>query len=183
MWQRMTLLRVPQSLWMQHNTEDQINDYFRDLPRLFSHGRIAWGAVIMANPALFEAGRGNHPAAIVFCPTGAEEVSPKYLSYLARLLYSLAGTEPVDKELIQLARHLTDQMSRIYGVPVPIKFSPIAECFVSTTLIVRRHLPNGFLSGSCLPFLVNDRAPSTLTILPSFFWPDWLKEQWKAGTI
>ena len=183
MWQRMTLLRVPKPRWLQHNPEDQLNAYFRDLPRLFTHGRIAWGAVIMANRVLFEAGRENSPAAVVFCPSGTEDVSPKYLSYLARMLYSLAGTEPVDKELIQLAQGLSDEMSRQYGLPVPMKFSPIAECFVSTTLIVRNHLPNGVLSGSCLPFLVNDQTPSTVTVLPSFFWPEWLAEQWEAGAV
>jgi hypothetical protein len=48
----------------------------------------------------------------------------------------------------------------------------------SVVLVHRPHLPDGKLSRAFFPVVVNEKYPGAIMVLPSRWWPTWLRELW-----
>ncbi|MDB5389447.1 MAG: hypothetical protein JWM11_5093 [Planctomycetaceae bacterium] len=66
LWDRLTYLRVPRPVWARQNPDHQLNSLFANVTELFEHGVVVWGQFIQANRMLFEPGKWDCPADILF---------------------------------------------------------------------------------------------------------------------
>ncbi|HEX5445823.1 MAG TPA: hypothetical protein VFW87_18495 [Pirellulales bacterium] len=95
-------------------------------------------------------------------------------------LYSLKGSAPEDPELAPIATYLTDEMIRVFGLPVPKTISPNLPCRIFTTFFVRKHLPLRRLCTPLLPIVANPSEPYVAMPLPARFWPQPLVDGWST---
>lgn len=177
-WDRLTYFRVPKPLWLRLNKEDELTTHFQNLNDLFSDGIVVWGHLVQANNLMFEEGNNNCPGEIVYSLDDPSRVDPEYLQQVAHELFQLKGTKPSSPKLQPIANYLTNEMIRVFGLPVPSSISPSIQCKISTTLFVRKHLPKHQLCASLLPVIVSRQKPHVVTTLPERYWPPELLEWW-----
>ncbi|GEM_PF-1347705 len=159
----------------------------RTLRQLFRTGHIVWGHVIQANDELFTPAPStdsytyDRAGEIVFVPDAGEVVTPSILAAVAGGLVELRFASEVDTELEPWADYLNAETTRVVGWRVPGRLSPSADCFVSTTLFRRDHLPEGVLCRSLLPVVVAAQPPYFAMPLPRWYWPSTLLEWWSKN--
>ncbi len=176
---RLTYLQVSKPAWLRSNPTDKLSIHFNNLSSVFTNGMITWGHVIQANVMMYEAGSIDCPGELVYSIEDAERVDTEHLQCVARELFRLKGTEPGDPKLLSIARYLTDERIRVFGLQVPTCISPLISYRISTTYFLRKHLPNGRLCSPLLPILVNPEEPHIVTPLPKRYWPQEFVEWWQ----
>jgi hypothetical protein len=177
-WQKLTYFRIPRPMWLRANPSDGLTTLFDNLQMLFTEGTVVWGHVIQANSLMFQPGVHDCPGELVYSLEDARRVDPDDLNQVADQLYSLKGTEPEDSDLAPIAAYLTNELIRVFGLPVPRAISPSLRCRISTTFFVRKHLPLRRLCNSLLPIVVNPREPYIAMPLPARYWPEPLIDWW-----
>lgn len=177
-WELNVALRYPRPGWLRWPSRDKLKELFRHQRNLFAQGVVVWGHVIQANSLLFHWGFGNCPGEVVYTLHDVQGQTPEYLQQLASRIAALKRTRPGDSEQAFVAEYLADEMTRVFGVPVPEPLSPHVPCFISTTYFVRNHLPKRRLGAMLVPVLVNPTQPRHVVPLPCKFWPDPLLDFW-----
>lgn len=179
LWDRLTYLRVVRPEWIYQEPIDDLETLFLNLSKLKQNGRVVWGHVVQANSQLFSPGQWDCPGEVVYS-LDDPDIGLEELSDIASRLYALKGTKPDDPQRRAIADHLTNEMTRVFGLPVPAALSPNRRCLVSTTYVVRKHLPKPghCLRGSLLPLIVHPTPPHVALPLPSRYWPKPLVEWW-----
>lgn len=131
---------------------------------------------MQANILLFEKGRDDCPASVIFSPD--PELLPSFhqLSEAAEAMFELKNATPDDEELRKIAESLTDETDRTFGIHVPREFCAEYQLYEATTFISRKHLPNEVLSKSVFPLLISNQRPYWCVPLPSRYWPESLIE-------
>jgi hypothetical protein len=172
---RITYLSIRTPLWAQNDT---LQTFFKNQSRLMCQGNLVWGQVVQANTALFIPGRTAYPADVIFPTKQIPDFEPEILTEIATIIFRLKGTEPTDPLLLKVAKHLTDEYDRTFGLFIPSSFCLNIPCELSTIYIDRKHLPNGYLSRSLFPLIVNSKTPKIATILPSKYWPPAMIDWW-----
>ncbi|HVX15999.1 MAG TPA: hypothetical protein VHC22_32745 [Pirellulales bacterium] len=180
LWDWITYFRIPRPVWLRENPTDGLATLFQNLHTLFTEGIVVWGHIIQANSQLFQSGVHDCPGELVYSLDDVRRVDPDRLGQVAHQLYSLKGTQPEDPELAPIAHYLTDQLIRVFGLPVPRSISPNLRCHISTTYFVRKHLPRRRLCNSLLPIVVNPREPHVAMPLPARYWPQPLIDWWST---
>lgn len=169
-------LNISRPMWCGRS--DALFSLFENKKRLLANGIVVWGHIVQANVLLFERGRANCPASVVFSPDSQKQIGPSELENVAHELFKLKGTTPDESELKELADNLTDEMVRTFGLKVPQSASPQDELYEATTFVTRKHLPNGILSRSFFPLVITPESPYYNFPLPSRFWPKPLVDYW-----
>lgn len=167
---------LPTPLWIDG---DDLQRLFDDQPKLLQGGRVVWAHLVQANNALFAAGQYDSPGEVVYDPGG--RLAPEQLAPIAQHIFKLKGTQPADPDEARIARHLTNEMTRAFAMPVPRSFSADGAAdglLLSTVLIARKHLPNHRLSLGHFPVLVSEECRGSVMILPGRWWPRALAEEW-----
>lgn len=170
--------RIDRPFWMTRPAGMEADPLCRlldDYPILLREGRVVWAHMVQANSALFEPGQDDLPAEFLYDPEG---ISPAELAPVAAQLGDLKGTVPTDPALRRIAEHLTAEMTREFALPVPYAISEAHTMLMSTAMVCRKHLPNGFLNHFFVPVLISDRCPGSLMILPSRWWPAAFAAAW-----
>ncbi|WP_211280276.1 hypothetical protein [Streptomyces lushanensis] len=169
---RRRYLRIPEPRWMRPNANDPLREILREQDSLLREGRLVWGALVQANTLLFQPGKDDHPAEVVYSPDAADfDNNPVRLLDIARSLYSLKGTEQSDPELMAFSEHLANEMERGMRMPLPHKLTAGATVYNTAVLISRRHLPDGVLHSSVFPLIIHPEKTAMTMMLPSRYWP------------
>lgn len=143
---------------------------------VFREGVIVWGHLIQANSGLFQPGHQDLPGELVYC-LESRDISPEELGQVAANLAALKGTQPTSSDLRHIADYLTDEMIRVFGLPVSPTLSQQA-CLISTIQLVRHHLPNQMLVDNVLPIVVSPQSPHYAFVLPAVYWAEGLLHRW-----
>jgi hypothetical protein len=144
---------------------------------IFRNGLIVWGHIIQANGALFFPGDPDDesddsaPGELVFSTDTTGQVNPEYLARVAQQLKALKHTTPADPQLRAIADYLTEETVRVFGWDAPQQFSPHVPCYISTTMFMRKHLPDGYLQSRMLPLVITQTSPHYAMPLPVRYWP------------
>lgn len=176
--ERLTYLRVPKPFWLYIPPSDELWTLFNNLPRLLANGKVVWGHVVQANCALFEPGKRNAPGEIVYSLDEDIPLLQLHLQQLAVELLTLKGTKQDHPELLHISEYLADELIRVFGLPVPRSVSLNHRFQISTTLFVRKHLPQRQIGRTMLPVIVNPNEPHVVLPLPERFWPEELVQWW-----
>ncbi len=146
---------------------DSIDLWFQNVGALFLGGRLVWGQITQANSLMWEEGSANCPGEVLYdlrgIPTGAE------LGPIASTIFDYKGTRPLDHRLAFLSDHLMHEMTRSFGLPLPLRLSS-ADLRLTTLFFDRKHLPGGYLQSGLVPLLIHDDYPGIVTVLPERFW-------------
>jgi hypothetical protein len=172
---RLRYLSIGTPSWARNDT---LQTFFKNQHRLMSQGELGWGNIVQANTALFIPGQTSYPADVIFTAKQIPNFDPEILREIASKIFRLKGTEPADPQLLKVAKHMTDEYDRTFGLFVPSNFCLNIPCELSTIFIDRKHLPNGYLSRSLFPLIVSPAQPKIATILPSRYWPPAMIDWW-----
>ncbi len=171
----MKLDRIVPSPWM---LKSRFNLLFEDQDVLFSEGCVVWGTIIQANGKLFSPGLEDLPAVILYSLDEKIDSNPKIIKKVAKKLYSLKGKK-THKDLQEFSDMLKSECTLKWKIPVPPHISNNIQCFYTTALVVRDHLPKGYLKNGLFPYLVCPEKTNVGTILPSRYWSrTFLREYW-----
>ena len=165
-------------IWI--NPSEPLWRYFDDRNRILRDGRLVWGAIVQANDRLFSPGLHDAPGDVVYSLDRERADDTAALAQLAHRIFALKGTMPEDEERAKLAHHLTDEMERVFGLPVPAGLGNGVAHELSVVMVHRKHLPSGCLKRMILPVLVVS-DPRRVMILPAKYWPTGLVKWWDAG--
>lgn len=146
---------------------DSIDLWFQNVGALFLGGRLVWGRITQANHLMWQEGSANCPGEVLYDLRGipgGDELGP-----IADTIYDHKCTRPLDHRLAFLADHLTEERTRSFGLPLPLRLSS-ADLRLTTIFFDRKHLPGGYLHSSLVPLLIHDDYPGIVTVLPERFW-------------
>ncbi len=181
LWDRLTYWRVPRPEWIYREPIDDLETLFLKLAELRRDGRVVWGHFVQANSLLFSPGDWDCPAEVVYSHDHPD-IGLEELNDIASKLFALKGSIPTDPLMKAIADHLTNEMTRVFGLQVPPAFSPHARCLMTTTYVVRKHLPgpDHCLRKPLLPILALPDPPHVVLPLPSRYWPKSVREWWRS---
>ncbi|MFO0695559.1 MAG: hypothetical protein U0230_18505 [Polyangiales bacterium] len=177
-WDRLTYLRIPTPQWVSGNPDEALATFFERAPSTLRDGTVVWGVIVQANTLLFEPGDIDCPAEVVFSLAPAEKAPRSELRRIAAALFELKGTRPRDPGELRIAEHLTNELTRVFGLEVPSSISPTIPCQLSTLMVTRKHLPDGYLRSTYLPVVISPDDPRLAVPLPSRYWPAPLAASW-----
>lgn len=167
--------------WLLINGEiglPRFKELFENQDVLFSEGTVVWGRIIQANSLLFSPGPEDHPAVVLYSLDEEIDSNPKIIKKAARKLYKIKGKR-TDPELQKFSDMLKSEHTRKWKIPVPPRISNNIQCFYTTNLVIRKHLPDGYLISGLFPYLVCPEKTDVGTILPSRYWSEkFLKRYW-----
>lgn len=172
-------LRPETPVWATMETDEPLNRLFAHSDQLLLRGRVVWGALVQANNLLFEPEfRFGAPGEVVYDPQGRSE--PEALEAIARLLMRCKRADNAgidDPALQRYGEHLRNERTRMFGFPLAGRLLPY-PLLASTTYFDQCQLPDGMLSRSHFPLLVDADAPGLVLPLPTALWPEALRDAW-----
>ncbi len=158
--------------------ESRFKELFDSQDVLFSEGIAVWGTIVQANGNLFSPGPDDLPAVIIYSLDDEIDTNPKLIERVARGLFSLKGRQ-TSQDLQEFSDKLKSERTLNWKIPIPPRISDNILCYYTTALIVRKHLPRGYLYSNLFPFLVCPAKTNVGTILPSRYWSEkFLKKYW-----
>lgn len=173
------VLAVP-PLWMF--TLNNLCLIYFDQINLLRKGHIVWGSLVQANEALFEPGRTDLPASVIYSPDPYFDKDLDLLNRIARSIFELKGTRPSNPELLKLAQCVTNEFNYVMKKRIPMGLTEGKQVYMTTIMVSRKHLPGRILSFGNFPLLVLPEKTNATLILPSCFWPEEFKTFWENRT-
>lgn len=162
--------------WLE--PEDGLITLYQGLSSVMTQGFVTWAHIVQANTLLFDDGPVDSPGEVVYCTDRDNTVSPDVLRELAGSLAQLKNTAPSNPQLRAIADHLTDERTRAFALPVPVKGK--SNVALSTTVFHRAHLPAAKITIPFFPVVVNTTGNGVVIPLPKAFWPRELSH-WHQG--
>ena len=175
---RKTHLRVSEPEWLRGDRADPMNLLFQHFDLLLEHGTVVWGYIIQANSMMFEDGPLDCPGDVVYTLADPLRVNPEYLEHVRNKIADLKGTVPRDPALAPIANHLTDEVTRVFGLPVPASISPGMPCQITSIIFFRKFLQKRQIRCMLVPLLVYPETPYVATVLPQRYWPKKFTRWW-----
>lgn len=163
-------------LWIEQN-DDKLYKIFLDSEKLYATGKIYYAHIVQANFQLFERGRHDCPADIVFSPDPYFDENPYELEKISRLLFSYKGEEDVPEDIKKVIAAITDEMDRHCYVRLPVSITDGKEVYITTIMVLRKHLPKKHLANSLFPVIADPTLFNACLILPKQHWTKQLKQR------
>ena len=147
-------------------------------PEVLRRGRIAWGAVILADETLARPrSEGGGLGDVVYDPRGRAPAAA--LDEVAQVLASLQAQPVVEPTLPDFSAWLAGASPGAEGLDVPAAISPY-PLKIATTWFAHRHLPGGVLVHRSFPLVTSKAHPGIVLFLPAVLWPAVLLRAWGA---
>lgn len=179
-WDRYTYLRVARPEWLYQSPQDKLETFFLNRVSLWKNGRVVWGHIVQANNQLFSPGRYDCPGEVVYSMESNDSIAVNDLASVASKIFELKHSKVRSPSTEPIAQHLENQMTRVFGMPVPDSMGPPKSLKISTVYFVRKHLPKPkrCLEKGLMPLLVHPESPHVAMIVPSRYWPVPFQEWW-----
>lgn len=177
-WERWNYLRIPKPAWLTNEPDHQLAQLLSRQQEMFQHGHLVWGHIVQANKLLFEPGKDNCPALIVYAPDPEMQMDPRLLEDVAQKAFQLKGTKPREREKLAIAQMMTDEMSQPTGFPIPRSICSIGNLMISITFCARHHFPKKQIMGNIFPMVRHAEEPEWVLPLPDKYWAKRLVEWW-----
>jgi hypothetical protein len=166
--------------WMSQFPRDPLWEIYRHQAKLYQRGVVVWGHIVQANNRLFTPGPDDCPASVIYSPDPALDNKPASLERIAQSLFAVKGTGQSDAELAEFSRLLANERDRAMRLAVPKSLCEGVQVYHTGVMVVRKHLPRGYLTGSLFPLLIQPSITPAAIILPSQYWPPELTERWRG---
>lgn len=176
-------LRIRPPKWCR-KSDDALMIIYRDQDKLLREGVVAFSVIVQVNTTLFEKGRYNSPAVVLYITEAEVDDAGFRLMEVAEELYSLremkqdeADAER-DAEKEKFGQMLLDEMGRYFRVSLPASLSKGLDVTYTTIMIHRKHLPYGYVTGNYFPLLIHQESRAAM-ILPARYWPGDMLADWQ----
>lgn len=147
--------------------------------KLLKEGKVVWAVVVQANVSLFEKGKKDHPANVVYSLEANTEDLPKLAEVANKVGYLKNRDFLLNEKEETLSDLVADEMKSAFDVELPASFASGLESFLTTIMIHRQHLPEKYLTRNYFPLLVHPETNASM-IVPSEFWTEKLLADWKS---
>ncbi len=155
--------------------ESQIDDF----AKLIDEGTVYWGAIVQANPDLFEVGTVDLPANLVFSRSAYFDSHPEHLFRIARSLFKLKDTYPEEPVLRKAAAIVTDEHNCVSDWRLPYVLTNGHQVYLTSILLYRSWLPGRVLDFPVVPIVALARAVAGCMLAPKDCWP----RGFRAGSL
>jgi len=148
---------------------------------LLKNGNVVWGHLVQGNSGLFQPGKEDLYASLVYSPTLLTNDNLPELARIAWELYELKDKKIEHPEVIDLkpiAAAITYEYRRPLLMKVPDSIAKNQSVYFASVLVYRKHLPKGNLQSNWFPLLVAPHLSKEIMILPSQYWHQNLLEAW-----
>ena len=162
-------------------SRDPVGVVYTHLPQLIRKGRIVWGALVLADEALFAPGDEDKPALVVYSNDEYFDARPAELGALGARIADPKGTRAAAPELRELALQVRNDAGRPLGVAVPAALSA-HDVVLTSVMGIRDHLPGGVLAADWFPILTHSASAVPL-IVPAALWPQAMRAAWDSGQL
>jgi hypothetical protein len=148
---------------------------------LLTKGIVVWGHIVQANSLLFQRGKKNHSAAIVY---SLEPIFNRNLSQLSRIaweLYELKDRRIEHPEVIDLkaiATAITNETDCLFNIRIPQSITLDRVVYYTTIAVYRQDLPTKCLQNNWFPLLIAPGITENAMILPAKYWHNNLVRAW-----
>ena len=169
---------IPRPPWA--GTDPLYADLARDQETLFRRGTVVPACFVRAHDNMKRVAPADVPGDVVwsFDPRLAADLDD--LSSIAEDLEDSVEYGSGDEDEEALAQSLRAGTVRLHAKELPPSLSGEFEVLISSVLLVRNHVPGGFLADRHVPLLVAPGEARTAMVLPARYWPDELVREWQA---
>ena len=175
------LIRPKKPSWMLFSFFEKLREQYKQFDHLLTHGSLTWGQIVQANTLLFEPGKIDSPCDVLY-PLKPANGDNEALSDMAASLFELKATwkQQGDPELRRFGKTLANETTRRLGETIHPAVTGGRDVRHSAMMVVRKHLPTGYLADGFFPLLIDPRVTGAVTIVPKAFWPDELVALWMS---
>ena len=170
--------RLKKPLWMRRAKDTRFDVIYDEQDILFKEGNLTLAYLVQVNSLLLKQGIVNCPAAIIYSEDPYFDNNPEMLEQLASDLYELKKNEVEDRELMQLSEVITDEMTAIYNIPLPLKMTNQKLVYYTSIMVHRKHLPTDYIKTGWFPILTNPDKTKSSIILPYKYWTPGMVNIW-----
>ena len=165
--------------WLVNEDDPELLSQYREQDQLLRWGTIAWGSIVQANNNLFGPGPADHPAMILFSDDRYIVADPYRLRQIGEQLFAAKGKDTTP-DAQQFTDMLQAEYTRVNSLPLPDSLTNGRPVFITTLMIPRSRLPEGYLKQPVFPVIIDrTQTPMSVTPLPVDFWSENLiKHEW-----
>lgn len=165
--------------WLVNEDDPELLFQYREQDQLLRWGTVAWGSIVQANQSLFDFGPADHPAMILFSDDRYMVADPYRLRQIGEQLFAAKGRDTTP-DAQQFADMLQAEYTRVNSIPLPDSLTNGRPVFITTLMIPRSRLPEGYLKQPVFPVIIDrTQTPISVTPLPIDFWSEKLiKHEW-----
>lgn len=165
--------------WLM-NQENILNEIYDKPYNLLRNPVINYGCIIQANTLLFDK-NDNHDCPATFITSDSEYINkqPEILESLANDIYKYKNTELgfVPDNLKSIVRCIQDEHDfKEYVNKIEFKDGNVANVYIISIMVIRKHLPKGYLNKRIYPLITNYKSSVTALILPCKYWTIGIKK-------
>jgi len=146
--------------------------------RVYYEGRVAWAALVMANPRLYLLGDVDSTGTVVYSFDKEFDAEPQTLVRVAGTIGSLKNNMPKDPILVAFAAEVRNDSPREIDRLVPPALTSSRPVRYETIYIQRHRLPTRYLAHTLFPVIVAKSQPTQVMLLPCELWAQELVDQW-----
>ena len=170
--------KLEKPTWMINTNDKRLECIYEHQDLLYTEGRIVFAQIVQANNLLFKPGKSDHPACVVFSEDIFFDEKVYDLYEIAHSMFELKDTSVDDPDLKIFSDAITDEMTTLFNLQLPIKITNNRVVYYSTIMVCRKHLPTKYLTSGWFPLLTNQNKTKASMILPSKYWPKQLIKKW-----
>lgn len=164
---------------IDHGTYRSVIAPYHD--RVYFEGRVAWGALVQANPGLYAPGDWDSTGAVVYSYDRHFDANPQLLERIAASLGALKNAMPKDALLVAFAAEVRNDAPREIDRMAPPALTARRQVRYETIYIQRHRLPTGYLAGQFFPIVISTSQPTQPMLLPLEDWTPELVEAWQSA--
>jgi Fe-S cluster assembly iron-binding protein IscA len=164
---------------VDHGTYRSVVAPYHD--RVYFEGRVAWAALVMAQPALYALGDWDSTGTVVYSFDRFFDANPQHLERIAASVGALKNAMPKDALLVAFAAEVRNDQPREIDRLVPVALTQGRQVRYETIYVQRHRLPTGYLAGQFFPIIISTSQPTQPMLLPLEEWSPDLVEVWKVA--
>ena len=170
--------RLAPPKWMPDT--DGLHKLYQSQQLLFGQGHVVFGTIVQANTLLFERGKDDCPANLIFSLDSYFDEHLDELGQIATETYLLKENKTHQRNLDAVGLLLANETKREFNRKLPVVLTGGREVYLTTVMIHRKHLPMRRLIGSWLLLLVLPEFTQYAIVLPGRYWGREMTAQWLA---
>lgn len=162
---------------VDHGTYRSVIGQYHD--RVFHEGRVAWAALVLAQPVLYGLGDWDSTGTVVYSYDRQYDANPQHLERIAASVGALKNAMPKDALLVTFAAEVRNDSPREIDRLVPVALTQGRQVRYETIYIQRHRLPVGYLVAQFFPVIISTSQPTQPMLLPLEAWSPELVQAWQ----
>src|SRR4051794_6385327 len=165
---------------IDHGTYRSVVAPYHD--RVYHEGRVAWAALVLAQPDLYSLGDWDSTGTVVYSFDRVFDANPNLLERVAASVGALKNAMPKDALLVAFAAEVRNDQPREIDRLVPVALTQGRQVRYETIYIQRHRLPTRYLVAQFFPVIISTSQPTQPMLLPLEEWSPELVQAWQEAS-